>query len=97
MLCIVSPGTMSCGLAPFGDRYSYNSCQIGICREKSVQDEASYVCEACGEEIVVPIDFSAGESQEYVEDCPVCCRPNLVHVEIEEEGRVRAWAEKESG
>jgi len=61
-----------------------------------VQDEASYVCEACGEEIVVPIDFSAGESQEYVEDCPVCCRPNLVHVEIDEEGRVRAWAE-ESG
>ncbi|HEV3299432.1 MAG TPA: CPXCG motif-containing cysteine-rich protein [Planctomycetaceae bacterium] len=62
-----------------------------------MQDEASYVCEACGEEIVVPIDFSAGESQEYVEDCPVCCQPNLVHVEIDEEGRVRAWAEKESG
>jgi len=62
-----------------------------------VQDEASYVCEACGEEIVVPIDLSAGESQEYVEDCPVCCRPNLVHVEIDEDGRARVWAEKECG
>ena len=62
-----------------------------------MQDEASYVCDACGEEIVVPIDFSAGESQEYVEDCPVCCRPNLVHIEIYEEGQVRAWAEKEQG
>ncbi len=62
-----------------------------------MQDEASYVCEACGEEIVVPIDLSAGESQEYVEDCPVCCRPNLVHVEIDDEGRARAWASKESG
>jgi cysteine-rich CPXCG protein len=64
---------------------------------KRVQDEASYVCEACGEEIVVPIDLSAGVSQEYVEDCPVCCRPNLVHVEIDEDGRARVWAEKESG
>jgi hypothetical protein len=62
-----------------------------------VQDEASYVCEACGEEIVVPIDLSAGVSQEYIEDCPVCCRPNLVHVEIDEDGRARVWAEKESG
>ncbi|HEV8068891.1 MAG TPA: CPXCG motif-containing cysteine-rich protein [Planctomycetaceae bacterium] len=62
-----------------------------------MQDEATYVCEACGEEIVVPIDLSAGESQEYVEDCPVCCRPNLVHVEIDEDGRARVWGEKESG
>jgi Cysteine-rich CPXCG len=62
-----------------------------------MQDEASYVCEACGEEIVVPIDLSAGESQEYVEDCPVCCRPNLVHVEIDDAGQVRVWVEGESG
>jgi DNA-directed RNA polymerase subunit RPC12/RpoP len=60
-----------------------------------MQDEASYICEACGEEIVVPIDFSAGESQEYVEDCPVCCRPNLVHVEIDDAGWARVWAERE--
>ena len=40
-----------------------------------MKDEASYVCESCGEEIVVPIDLSAGTSQEYVEDCPVCCCP----------------------
>ena len=34
--------------------------------------------------IVIPVDLSAGESQEYVEDCPVCCRPNVIHVEIEQ-------------
>ena len=45
-------------------------------------DDARYHCESCGEEIVVPVDLSAGASQEYVEDCPVCCRPNVVHVEI---------------
>jgi hypothetical protein len=31
-----------------------------------MRDEASYVCDSCGEEIVVPIDLSAGTEQEYV-------------------------------
>jgi len=60
-----------------------------------VQDEASYICDACGEEIVVPLDLSAGESQEYVEDCPVCCRPNVIHVEIDDGGAVHIWSEAE--
>ena len=60
-----------------------------------IHDEASYVCDACGEEIVIPLDISQGSIQEYVEDCPVCCRANLIHVEIDEQGYVRAWAELE--
>lgn len=60
-----------------------------------MQQEASYICDACGEEIVIPLDVAAGVSQEYVEDRPVCCRPNLIHVEIEEEGVARVWAEPE--
>ena len=60
-----------------------------------MDDEASYRCDACGEEIVVPIDVSAGDEQEYVEDCPVCCRPNVIRVAIDEEGRVRVSAEGE--
>jgi DNA replicative helicase MCM subunit Mcm2 (Cdc46/Mcm family) len=60
-----------------------------------MNDEASYVCDACGEEIVIPLDPSAGMSQEYVEDCPVCCRPNVVHVEIDDNGEARVWAEAE--
>jgi hypothetical protein len=57
--------------------------------------EASYICGACGEEIVVPIDLSQGERQEYVEDCPVCCRANVIIVEIDDDGEARAWAELE--
>jgi hypothetical protein len=60
-----------------------------------MDDEASYLCDACGEEVVIPIDFSAGETQSYVEDCPVCCRANLIHVEIDEDGNVQVWAEPE--
>ena len=69
---------------------------MGIKRRKRRRPkEASYVCDACGEEIVIPVDLSAGESQEYVEDCPVCCRPNVIHVEIDERGEMRVWAEGE--
>lgn len=67
----------------------------GCVAERIMRDEASYVCDSCGEEIVVPIDVSAGSAQQYVEDCPVCCRPNVVHVEVDEDGDVRVWAEAE--
>lgn len=60
-----------------------------------MQHEASYICDACGEEIVVPLDYSAGESQEYVEDCPVCCRPNVIRVEFDDDGEANVWAEGE--
>ena len=60
-----------------------------------MKDEAGYVCDFCGEEIVVPIDLSAGTSREYVEACPVCCRPNVVHVEIDDDGDARVWAQGE--
>ncbi len=52
-----------------------------------MQDEASYVCDSCGEEIVVPIDPSAGNVQEYVEDCPVCCHPHVLHIVIDPRGQ----------
>jgi hypothetical protein len=60
-----------------------------------VNDEASYLCSACGEEIVIPIDLSQGERQEYVEDCPVCCRANVIRIEVDQDGEIAAWAELE--
>ena len=57
--------------------------------------EATYNCDSCGEEIVIPVDLSAGVEQEYVEDCPVCCRPNVIHVEIDPDGSLRVWGEAE--
>ena len=58
--------------------------------------EASYICNACGEEIVIPIDASAGSRQEYVEDCPVCRRANVIHVDVQDVHDARVWAEPES-
>ena len=38
---------------------------------------------------------TTGATQDYVEDCPVCCHPNLIHVAIDEEGEVDVWGEAE--
>jgi len=62
---------------------------------REMNDDATYICGACGEEIVVPIDLSQGHEQEYVEDCPVCCRANVIHVEIDDEGTATVWSELE--
>jgi hypothetical protein len=72
-------------------------CEVDvIVRESgSVQSECSYLCDACGEEIVITVDVTEGTNQEYVEDCPVCCRANIIHVEMDDDGGVRAWAEPE--
>lgn len=60
-----------------------------------VHSAASYVCDSCGEEIEVPIDLSAGSRQSYVEDCPVCCNPNIIHVTVDESGTPSVWAQSE--
>jgi hypothetical protein len=60
-----------------------------------MKDEASYLCDSCGEEIFIPIDLTAGAMQEFVEDCPVCCHPNVIHVEVDEDGDVQVWATSE--
>ena len=64
-------------------------------RARSPHAEATYVCDSCGEEIVVPVDVSAGARQDYVEDCPVCCHPMSLHVEIDPDGEARVAGEHE--
>ena len=61
----------------------------------SAQEEAFYDCPSCGEQIGIPIDLSAGGSQEYVEDCPVCCSPVLLRVDLHEGGGASVSAEAE--
>ncbi|MEZ4704006.1 MAG: CPXCG motif-containing cysteine-rich protein [Bdellovibrionota bacterium] len=41
-------------------------------------------CPYCGESLVVEIDPSVS-FQEYIEDCQVCCRPIVFHVQWSEE------------
>ncbi len=50
-----------------------------------MQNTAEYTCAYCGETNLTFIDLSAGMQQSYVEDCQVCCQPNVLYLEIDEE------------
>lgn len=50
-----------------------------------MQNTAEYVCAYCGEPSLTFIDLSAGSTQSYIEDCQVCCRPNILYITIDEE------------
>lgn len=43
--------------------------------ENPLGDTAEAWCPYCGEPCELVIDPGGGAHQEYVEDCPVCCRP----------------------
>jgi hypothetical protein len=65
-------------------------------KRRRSQDEGSYICPTCGEQVVIPLDRSAGSEQQYIEDCPVCCNPNIIHLEFfGDDAPPRVWAEAE--
>lgn len=50
-----------------------------------MQNTAEYTCAYCGETNLTFVDLSARTQQSYVEDCQVCCQPNVLYLEIDEE------------
>jgi hypothetical protein len=60
-----------------------------------MRDEANYTCPHCGEDIVIPIDVSAGHHQDYTEDCPICCEPIVIHLDLDSVGEVELSVESE--
>ena len=60
-----------------------------------MDETAVYTCPTCGEAIALAVDPSAGAEQEYVEDCPVCCNPNVIRVCFDSEGRASIEAAAE--
>jgi hypothetical protein len=56
-------------------------------------------CPFCGELGSIFLDEGGGEHQTYVEDCAVCCRPRVVHVEniAGPGGGPRVWLERDDG
>ncbi len=42
-----------------------------------------YECAYCGEHNETFIDPTSGLKQSYVEDCGICCRPNVLRVIID--------------
>ena len=48
-------------------------------------------CPWCGERFEVLIDADAGTT-DYVEDCPVCCRPITMQVDVDGDGEVNGFS-----
>lgn len=51
-------------------------------------------CPYCGESVSLWIDAGGGGSQQYVEDCSVCCRPIDIRV-VERHGDFTVEARKQ--
>ena len=52
-------------------------------------------CPFCGQEDELFVDSGGGDSQVYTEDCAVCCRPRVVHVEPSDTpGEPIVWIER---
>jgi len=43
--------------------------------------ESTFQCAGCGQWNDTSVDESAGSRQSYVEDCQVCCKPNVLQIE----------------
>ena len=58
-----------------------------------MDETADYICPHCGESIQIMVDPTGGEQQQYVEDCPVCCNPNLLTIHFDRRGEAAVDAE----
>jgi hypothetical protein len=45
--------------------------------------ETRFQCAGCGQWNQTTVDDSAGRRQSYIEDCQVCCKPNLLQIEYD--------------
>jgi hypothetical protein len=63
----------------------------------SADAEAEVACPYCGEVVVMVLDPGGGPVQQYVEDCPVCCRPWQVSVRYDDEGQAEVELRAEDG
>jgi len=58
-----------------------------------MDETAEYTCPHCGESILLAIDPSGGDVQDYIEDCPVCCNPNQLRIMFDDQGQADILAE----
>jgi Cysteine-rich CPXCG/Domain of unknown function (DUF309) len=54
--------------------------------EKSDAAALAAQCPYCGERVTVQVEPIGADTEQYVEDCPVCCRPWTVEVARDESG-----------
>jgi len=53
-------------------------------------DTIRLTCPWCGERFETVADPSGGDA-DYIEDCPVCCKPITVHLSTDLDGALMDW------
>ena len=66
----------------------------GLSEHLDTESETEVECPYCGEVVEIVIDKSGGATQDYVEDCEVCCRPWKVHVSLDVGGAIEVRLEQ---
>jgi hypothetical protein len=62
-------------------------------KEKRISDDdVIWICQYCGKENDVWVDFTIGNKQDFYEDCSFCCRPNRIIINIDEDENIFAEA-----
>jgi hypothetical protein len=67
--------------------------------ERQLTSSVDLACPFCGQMGSISIDEGGGEKQTVVEDCSVCCRPRIVHIDSSPdvtEG-MHVWLERDDG
>ena len=59
----------------------------------TAETAATVYCPYCNESVEITLDPGGGSTQEYVEDCEVCCQPWTVNVQYGEDGNVEVRVE----
>lgn len=62
-----------------------------------MNSEAGFFCPYCGEENIADIDISAGNMQEFIQDCEVCCRPVEIILTFDKDGNVNFEVRNDEG
>lgn len=57
--------------------------------------EGRYFCDTCNQEVFVPIDVSAGQRQEFIEECPICGSPMVLRADVQPDGRAHVDGRRE--
>ena len=62
-----------------------------------MSDEIRFFCPYCGEENITDIYISAGNTQEFIHDCEVCCRPVEIKLTFDRDGNVNLEIRNDEG
>jgi hypothetical protein len=83
---------MNNGIAELDDVATHDEEEVDSAEMGGLE---TYTCAFCGEANELFVDRTAAKHQQFTEDCDVCCRPNLITVQLDPDGVLWIDAEQE--